>query len=462
MNFCFRKLHCQYTSTCYVYYEKELAENFQSTIENACKKIKRIQLPDHPHEVLPEHEEMNMGTTLFEVYLVLKRFAMLSSVLCPDVTDFKINQYHDWFTPGVAHWLDISAYKALKRIEKAIELDRLVPVDDTVKYSTSAVDALAIFYQIKIFWQQLDWPDVEGSYTFVAKIVDDICRCCIFYADCMSSRVDNLGNVDNVYEKRFEVTREWCLAINNIDYIRQSLSPFVKELKVDEVIKKLAEYRSPVEAERCEETLKNVVDNAIDNETNKILDLIEIVAQKMGPQMRKFLMEGAEVLHQDSNSMDRLMMYLEESLKTLNNELNEVNFERVLNSIWTELAKILYELVQSNLEVRQSIPETRTNSFNTVTSRFQKRRPPQFFANLRETLRIMVKSFKTGASCNTEAETLNNIDEMLKVHSYETNDLIHQYYVERHKHQATMTDAPYGQLTVKCCFKDEIMLEVRT
>lgn len=120
-------------------------------------------------------------------------------------------------------------YKALIRIEKAIELDQLIPVDETVKYSSSAVDTLAIFYQIKIFWQQLDWPDAEGSYMFVGKIVDDICRCCVFYADRMSTRVEGLGDVQNVYESnKFEVTREWCLAINNIDYIRQSLSPFVK------------------------------------------------------------------------------------------------------------------------------------------------------------------------------------------------------------------------------------------
>lgn len=116
------------------------------------------------------------------------------------------------------------------RIEKAIELDRLQPVDDSVKYSSSAVDTLAIFYQIKIFWQQLAWPDVEGKYMFVAKIVDDICRCCVFYADRMSARLEGLGDVTSVYQtdQQFVVTREWCLAINNIDYIRQSLSPFVK------------------------------------------------------------------------------------------------------------------------------------------------------------------------------------------------------------------------------------------
>jgi BAI1-associated protein 3 len=160
-----------------------------------------------------------------------------------------------------------------------------------------------------------------------------------------------MGDVQNIYEKKFEVTQEWCLAINNIDYIRQSLPPFVKELGADDVIAKLGEYRSPLEAQRCSETLKNVIENALDTERNKILELIEIVADKMSPALRKFLTEGAELFHQDSNSMDRLMMYLEDSLKTLNSELNELNFERMLDAIWREIAKIMEDMIQYNLEV---------------------------------------------------------------------------------------------------------------
>jgi hypothetical protein len=48
----------------------------------------------------------------------------------------------------VAQWLDIALYKALQRIKKAVEIDHLVPVDSSVKYSSSAVDTLAIFYQV--------------------------------------------------------------------------------------------------------------------------------------------------------------------------------------------------------------------------------------------------------------------------------------------------------------------------
>lgn len=71
----------------------------------------------------------------------------------------------------------------------------------------------------------------------------------------------------------------------------------------------------------------------------------------MAPSIKRFLAEGAEVLHEDSNSMEKLMMYMESSLKTLYNTLNEVNFARILDAIWTELSVVMYDLIQSNLEV---------------------------------------------------------------------------------------------------------------
>ena len=98
----------------------------------------------------------------------------LGQVLCAEgqLERMEVQNYHDWFRAGVAHWLDIAVYKALKRIDRAVEFDTLQAVDNTVQYSSSAVDTLTIFYQIKVFWTQLAWPDMEGSYTFVAKIID--------------------------------------------------------------------------------------------------------------------------------------------------------------------------------------------------------------------------------------------------------------------------------------------------
>ncbi|KAL5288048.1 hypothetical protein ACFFRR_008722 [Megaselia abdita] len=437
-----QKLNFPYAQTLYKYYEGRFADISEPIVKSVCRNIKRITICEDRYERLPEYTEMNMGTSLFELYLVLRKFVKIGEALCPSETEFVTYSSYEWFTPGVMHWLDISVYKAMSRIEKAIDLDKLVPIDETVKYSSSAVDTLAIFNQIKIFWEQLGWPDVEGSYALIARIVDDICRCCVFYADRMSLKVEKMHLEDN--SERFQVTSEWCLAINNIDYIRRSLAPFIKELGIEIILKKLAEYRTEADANRCRQTIDQVVENAMDTEKNKIIEIIEDVARKMNPTIHRFLTEGAEILQEDSNSMDRLMMYLDDSLKTLHEELNDVNFGRILNAIWCELSYTLLRIVESNVE---------------------KRRPPAFFSNLKKTLDLMIASFKLEnpsdlGRCDDE-KTLTEIEKILALHAFETGELIHQYYLERLEDQKSMSEPVYGQLTVRAKFSNnELQLEI--
>lgn len=71
----------------------------------------------------------------------------------------------------------------------------------------------------------------------------------------------------------------------------------------------------------------------------------------MCPAMKRLLIEGAELFNQDSNSVDRLMMYVDNNLNTLHRELNEENFTRTLEIVWSMLGHILGEIIQSNLEV---------------------------------------------------------------------------------------------------------------
>lgn len=74
--------------------------------------------------------------------------------------------------------------------------------------------------------------------------------------------------------------------------------------------------------------------------------------------MTKLLIEGAEILHQDSNSIDKVMRYLDDNLATLNEYLNEDNFNRTLDIFWENLSKILYEIYQSNLNVSNFLSST--------------------------------------------------------------------------------------------------------
>lgn len=98
----------------------------------------------------------------------------------------------------------------------------------------------------------------------------------------MTSRVEGLGeNWHTVFESKFQVTPEWCLAINNIDYVRNSIPTFVSELGLEDIIKALSDFQSPSAAEHCKQTLLVIAENAKETVGNKILDLQETVAQKV-------------------------------------------------------------------------------------------------------------------------------------------------------------------------------------
>ncbi|XP_044262026.1 protein unc-13 homolog 4B isoform X2 [Tribolium madens] len=424
-------INFQYAKALYVFYQAKISALAEPDVRNICKSLKKLSFTGFTTNETESNESLKEGTTLFELYLALHRFVALGKGLCQTDSDsFHIRNFYQWFHGGVAQWLDIAVFKALQRIEKAVELDKLVPVDTTVRYSSSAVDTISIFYQVKVFWQQLNWPDVEGCYTFIAKIIDDICRCCVFYAERMSMRVDGMDVEKD--EKKFEVTNEWCLAINNIEYVRQSLQPFTEELDMEKVIEKLGDLKSAIEAKRCQDTLTTVIANAIDTVRNEIIALLETVVKKMVPAMKRLLIEGAELFNQDSNSIDRLMRYVDNNLSTLHNELNEENFNRVLEIVWDNLDTILKEIIQSNLE---------------------KRRPPSFFANLHKTLNLMLGSFKT--SSDFTCDELKKTELKLKVNGLETNDLIHLVHLNLYEEFRNVKESKYGVLSVKAKFENK-------
>ncbi|XP_034941538.1 protein unc-13 homolog 4B isoform X4 [Chelonus insularis] len=428
-----KKINFPYARTLYIMYEKRITDMCMIIVEDVCLRLKRIEVDSN------DDAELILGTTLFELYLSLQRYATMSKVFCLDGLEYmKILNYHEWFRAGVSHWLDIAVYKALRRIERAVEFDTLQPVDSSVQYSSSAVDTLTIFYQIKVFWNQLAWPDIEGSYTFIAKIIDDICKCSISYADMMASKAEKVDqqhqeseNSSSVYDKKFEVSTAWCFAINNIDYIRTSIGPLANDLGLQGIIDSLSENKTQQEADRCRQTLQLIINNATDTVMNKIIDLLEVVANKMQPAMSRYLMEGAELIDTTSNAMDRLLQYLDSNITTLHDNLNEDNFDRVLLVIWEIMSQTLYKLVHSNLE---------------------KRRPPSFYSNLHRTLHTLIRFFNLGADEKANVQVLEKIERLLKLHGLETAELIHRYTLERLEEQQKIDEPLCGMLTVRAQF----------
>nr|CAD7408512.1 unnamed protein product [Timema cristinae] len=162
-------------------------------------------------------------------------------------------------------------------------------------------------------------------------------------------------------------------------------------------------------------------------------------ATEMTPSINRFLMEGAELLNQDCNTVDRLMNYLDDNLVTLHSQLNVDNFDRILAIIWEKLSLVMYALVESNLE---------------------KRRPPSFFANLSETLKVLVSFFRQGDESESREwnnEVLQKMEHLLLVHGLETSELIHQYFKERLMAQRDLETPSLGILTIRLQFVEDIL-----
>jgi len=66
----------------------------------------------------------------------------------------ELKNCHIWFGDAVARWLDLSLYRAMERIAKAVNVDKLEPVDDLVKHRFSICYFCAnqdcIFYLIAL------------------------------------------------------------------------------------------------------------------------------------------------------------------------------------------------------------------------------------------------------------------------------------------------------------------------
>lgn len=74
----------------------------------------------------------------------------------------------------------------------------------------------------------------------------------------------------------------------------------------------------------------------------------------MAPDITKFLIDGVEVPQIDNEHLENLIQYLDESLCTLNDELDEEHFQLILEILFERIFVITFNVVDINLEVSVS------------------------------------------------------------------------------------------------------------
>eukprot|EP00095_Tigriopus_kingsejongensis_P000958 maker-scaffold83_size396513-snap-gene-0.15 protein:Tk00958 transcript:maker-scaffold83_size396513-snap-gene-0.15-mRNA-1 annotation:"conserved hypothetical protein" len=409
-------------------------------VSEVCELLKPLSFSED-YELTSEDFDFSLGTSLFELYLALQQFYQQGSTPLiggPQVESSSdgpndaqqypggLSQYHKWFIRAVAKWLDIALFKAIKRILKAVELDNLgVPVDELVKHTSSAVDIRTVLGQIKTFWHQLKWPDPETAYVFVSRILDDVCRAAIFYAEKMCAKVEHQFLGAETPSPAIYFAHEQCYAVNNIEYVLQAINPLLVELGMGEIIEKIEALHGGLVADACKRTVRTLVRNAVENVENQILHVFDQLGSRMSPTIGDHLHASLACA---CPSHLKTLQFLDENLIFLKDSLVPANFERVLVVIWLASASTLSTIMDEAIREKRSVP---------------------YFSFLFDTFRVLLNFFYGDALPNDPS--LIKTAKLLRMYASDVKTLVNFYYRSRYLEQSELptNSYPCGSITIK-------------
>ena len=404
-------LNVDYMEIAYREFDQNLTLITKKVIDQACDDLMPINF-DGKENQPGIKSNIDTGTNLFELYLSLKQFYTLGFTYlkiagkssCQDYTVF-----HSWFHKAVAKWLDLALHKAMLRIVRSVERDDLVPIDQLSQHTSSAVDLKTILNHIRIFWNQLSWPDVETNYVFISRIMDDVCKAIIFYAEIMCKKAEDEKRNASSQNVLVDCNRGQCLAVNNIDLVMNYLNPFIKNLEIDSVLEKLEKQKGSLVADTCRKTIRTLLKNSIENVENQILTILEDIGSRMSPTIDQILTEGYENQRRDFHSdCHSLLNYLDENLIFLKAHMVPANFDRVLSALWAASATSLSAHVHRGVERKE---------------------PTRFFVFLFETFKILLNFFY-GDKIPEESFTLTT-KRLLELYASDSESLILSFYKQR-------------------------------
>nr|XP_012138168.1 PREDICTED: BAI1-associated protein 3 [Megachile rotundata] len=433
-----------YFSAVYKQLDKLMQNELGARVTTACLQLHGQNGDDE--YVLPPGAEI--GTPMFELYLALQDFVTMKENLPQsDHKTLEICKYYEWFRPAVDKWLDLAKLKAIQRVRKSAELDRICTGEYIVKHCTSAIDVTACFYQIKEFWKKLAWPDLPGSYNLVLKVVDAICSSAAYYAEITHQKLADSGYYEEQtpYKTTDEVIAQMCVAINGLEYVRRWLLDLGEELHVEKLLTALECQAGDSARMQWRTALTSPLEQTPGQMLLFINQIVSRIGTKMRPPLKKamFHLAWSPDSLPTSEAIAPLLEYLDVHLVALNSALLAVNFNRVLQDIWEVVLGELSNQMDGNAGDK----------------------PAMFYERLHEALDLLIKFFhadEKGLPYDTlHCQSFLNVEERLQYHKMDTTFLIDRFYRQRLQDQLNTVASEYGVLTVRAYLNhDSLCVEV--
>ncbi|XP_055418628.1 BAI1-associated protein 3 isoform X2 [Bubalus kerabau] len=403
-------------------------------------------------EELSPKMTLEVASGLFELYLTLADIQRFwSSIPGRDSRSLALAGIHAPFLPAVKLWLQVLRDQTKWRLQGAVDVDTLEPMDASSKHSSSAATASLCFSHIQELWACLAWPDPAQAQTLGTQLSQDLCEAALFYTELLRKKVDAQPGAAGE-----AVSEPLCVVLNDVELLRKAAGQALRGLAWPEGAAGL-EGTLPRPLLSCtqalDEDLQREARTVTAHLTSKVAgpvgwgrSQLPLSAPRVAkhhspalPQMvgdvRKYVQHVS--LSPDSIQNDEavapLLKYLDEKLALLNASLVKENLNRVLEALWELLLQAILQALGANRDVSAD-----------------------FYGRFHFTLEALVNFFHAeGQGLPLESlrdGSYKRLEEELRLHQCSTRECIEQYYLDKLK-QRSLEHNRFGRLSVRCHYE---------
>ncbi|XP_042222999.1 protein unc-13 homolog 4B-like isoform X2 [Homarus americanus] len=411
-----------------------LVECLQPALNKLHNNIIDPQSSENPDHI--PHYDFGCGSSLWKVYKNLKRISTQDLGL-PLVVKVKtgIDQYYQWFIPGVQSWIHFTNHLAREQVWEALQRDNFTPIDQHNSFSHSSLETTAIFHSLKVWWYKLAWPDPDSSVQFLQIMLENMYSLCIYYVGALCERADDMLEETS---KGYLICQKVCVGAQNVEHIQKEMERLLEIIGFDSQVHKICQAGGSSLVSQIRASVDTLFLSKADDMKVKSQELRDTIIYKMKSTIEKCLDEACEC----GSSSQLLKEVLDPSLNILHNGLEDNKFQDYLWRFWKLILKIFCTKVANNSKCERAYYET-------------------LYKILQETFNFFTPQsggLDHHKAKNEEYTSLLNHLEIMKMN---TDALISHFYHERCNEQHEELLPKKGLLVIRTFFKDSDHLAVR-
>ncbi|XP_049939264.1 protein unc-13 homolog 4B-like [Schistocerca serialis cubense] len=310
------------------------------------------------------------------------------------------------FYRGDQQWLS----ETLKMVERAVQLDELLPVDRSVRYSSSVVDLADIMGQVR------EIPvESYSNKKDLEKLLTDVCRCCTYYAEEILKRT--AYESDSLEVKQMQ---HLCVSVSNMEQARAFLVQQLAELSLDDVAARSSE---PEEVEALQERLADTIEDTANTLAVHLCARIDFIARKVVCGVRRALLDPQQL----GGEREAWLRHMDDTLAVLYARLRPRHLCRLLDVAWDSFRPAVRQAVDDHLY-----------------------EPASWFQRLHEECEQLV-SFVSRADdrcaeegCGPASRVRAEVSALLQPYTQDGHQLLHTLRLRRNQQLAASGDAGEG------------------